>query len=226
MIGQAVAPEHKILPGTCTLPGTKADTSVHDGAQISEAAVRAVTCSCLNSCSFVGACRTVCYVSIFLCDPEQWKGRTTFEHMDAHLAGGLGPGGGLQAGHHVRQEVEHLAQVRRVVARLQAPRHVALRPTTQGIPNAAETADSGWGLWPKDTAAEDGGSFTAKTRHCCVDARNKRMAPLLPALQALKRSSHVQRQSDAASSGSSTLRMLQPLAPSTHADAGTAVRSC
>ncbi len=44
-----------------------------------------------------------------------------------HLAGGLGAGWRLQRRDAVRQKVEQLAQVRRVVPRLQPLRHVALR---------------------------------------------------------------------------------------------------
>lgn len=72
-----------------------------------------------------------------------------------HLAGGLGAGWRLQRGDTVRQEVEQLAQVRRVVPRLQPLRHVALRGMAKRV--ASESLQMHHCLCPQQENGTAGG---------------------------------------------------------------------
>ena len=80
------------------------------------------------------------YVYIWCLDIH-WEFRN--EIHETHLAGGLGAGGRLQGGDYVREEVEQLAQVRRVVPRLQPLRHEALQQGSGANKSAAAPTVSG-----------------------------------------------------------------------------------
>ncbi len=72
-----------------------------------------------------------------------------------HLAGGLGAGWRLQRRDAVRQKVEQLAQVRRVVPRLQPLRHVALRGMAKRV--ASESLQKRYCLCPQQGNRTAGG---------------------------------------------------------------------